>query len=196
MTTNPRLARMPALPTDVPGLSHTPGLRHRSELGERPGCRRLGRCGLGRSDLRQGKRCIRVGRRRLQVACAQQANTLTLPATKKNDEISSVVTSCTYGAQTLAALPKDVIIDYAVTSSALTAADVKKGLAQANQIKITIVPYHGLGVTAYYYSFSESGITIQGLTGFEGTKEYGGSTYSKTTSKSQLAALVRLAEKL
>jgi Na+-transporting NADH:ubiquinone oxidoreductase subunit NqrC len=127
---------------------------------------------------------------------APSANTLTLPATKKNDEISSVVTSCTYGAQTLAALPKDVIIDYAVTSRALTAADVKKGLAQANQIKITIVPYHGLGVTAYYYSFSESGIAIQGLTGFEGTKEYGGSTYSKTTSKSQLAALVRLAEKL
>jgi hypothetical protein len=124
-------------------------------------------------------------------------DTLKLPATKKNDEISSVVTSCTYGSQlSLAALPKDVILDYSVTSKQLTAAELKKALAQAQQIKMTLVPYHGLGITAYYYSFSESGITIQGLSGFEGTKEYGAATYSKLTSKSQLASLVRLAEKL
>jgi hypothetical protein len=128
---------------------------------------------------------------------APSADTLTLPATTKNDEISSVVTSCTYGSETsLAALPKDVIIDYAVTSRPLTAAELKKGLAQAQQLKMTFVPYGGLGVKAYYYSFTESGITIQGLTGFEGTKEFGASTYSKRTSKSQLASLVRLAEKL
>jgi Na+-transporting NADH:ubiquinone oxidoreductase subunit NqrC len=128
---------------------------------------------------------------------APSVDTLTLPATKKNDEISSVVTSCTYGSQTsLAALPKDVIIDYSVTSRALTSAEVKKGLAQAQQLKMTFLPYSGLGVKAYYYSFTESGITIQGLTGFEGTKEYGAATYSKLTSKSQLASLVRLAEKL
>ena len=61
---------------------------------------------------------------------------------------------------------------------------------------MTIVPYQGLGVKAYYYSFTESGITIQGLSGFEGTKDYGASTSSKLTSKSQLASLVRLAETL
>jgi hypothetical protein len=128
---------------------------------------------------------------------APSFDTLSLPATKKNDEISSVVSSCTYGSQTsLAALPKDVIIDYVVTSRSLTSAEIKKGLAQEQQLKMTFVPYSGLGVRAYYYSFTDSGITIQGLTGFEGTKDYGASTYSKLTSKSQLASLVRLAEKL
>jgi hypothetical protein len=128
---------------------------------------------------------------------APSFDTLSLPATKKNDEISSVVTSCTYGSQTsLAALPKDVIIDYAVTSRPLTSAEIKKGLAQEQQLKMTFLPYSGLGVKAYYYSFTDAGITIQGLTGFEGTKDYGASTYSKLTSKSQLASLVRLAEKL
>ena len=128
---------------------------------------------------------------------APSFDTLSLPATKKNDEISSVVTSCTYGSQTsLAALPKDVIIDYAVTSRPLTSAEIKKGLAQEQQLKMTFLPYNGLGVKAYYYSFTDAGITIQGLTGFEGTKDYGASTYSKLTSKSQLASLVRLAEKL
>jgi hypothetical protein len=124
-------------------------------------------------------------------------DSFTLPATKKNDEIRSVVTSCSYGSETsLAALPKDVIIDYVVTSRPLTKAEIKKGLAQEQQLKMTFVPYTGLGVKAYYYSFTESGITIQGLTAFEGTKDYGASTYSKLTTKSQLASLVQLGEKL
>jgi hypothetical protein len=128
---------------------------------------------------------------------APSGDTITLPATKKNDEISSVVTSCAYGSETsLAALPKDVILDYSVTSRPLTASEIKKGLAQAQQLKMTFVPFSGLGVRAYYYSFTESGITIQGLTAFEGTKDYGAATYSKLTSKSQLTSLVRLAEKL
>jgi hypothetical protein len=128
---------------------------------------------------------------------APSGDTLTLPATKNNDEISSVVTSCRYGSvKSLAALPKDVIIDYVVTSRPLTAAEIKKGLAQEQQLKMTFLPYSGLGAKAYYYSFTESGITIQGLTGFEGKKDHGASTYSKLTSKSQLASLVRLAEKL
>jgi hypothetical protein len=128
---------------------------------------------------------------------APSFDSLTLPATKKNDEISSVVESCAYGSETsLAALPKDVILEYTVTSRTLTAAEIKKGLAQAEALKITFVPYGGLGVRAYYYSFTQSGITIQGMSGFEGTKDYGAATYSKLTSKSQLASLVRLAEKL
>ena len=31
-----------------------------------------------------------------------------------------------------------------------------------------IVPYHGLGMTAYYYSFTETGINIQGISGDRG----------------------------
>jgi hypothetical protein len=128
---------------------------------------------------------------------APSAGTVTLPATKKNFEISSVVTSCTYGsAASLAALPKDVILEYAVTSRPLTSAEVRRGLEQAQQLKMTFLPYSGLGVRAYYYSMIDSGLTIQGLTAYEGTKDYGAATYSKRTSKSQLASLVRLAEKL
>ena len=110
---------------------------------------------------------------------------------------AAVVESCTYGSETsLTALPKDVILEYSVTSKPLTAAEIKKGLAQAQQLKITFVPYRFLGVRAYYYSFTQSGITIQGLSAFKGTKNYGAATYSKLTSKSQLASLVRLAENL
>jgi hypothetical protein len=128
---------------------------------------------------------------------APSFGTLNLPATKKNDEISSVVTSCTYGSQTsLAALPKDVILEYTVTSKPLTATDIKNGIAQAQQLKITFVPYRFLGVRAYYYSFTESGVPVQGLSAFKGLKDYGAATYSKLTSKSQLASLVRLAEQL
>jgi hypothetical protein len=128
---------------------------------------------------------------------APSFDTLSLPATKINDEISSVVKSCTYGSETsLTALAKDVILEYSVTSKPLTSAEVKRGLAQAQKLKITFVPYSGLGVRAYYYSFIETGIIIQGLSAFEGTKDYGAATYSKLTSKSQLASLVRLAEKL
>jgi hypothetical protein len=127
---------------------------------------------------------------------APTADTTSLKATKANDEISSVVTSCTYGAYTLAALPKDVILDYAVTSRPLTPAEVTKGLSQAQKIKMHIVPYHGLGMTAYYYSFTETGITIQGISGTQGVKEYGAAVYTKTTPESKLASLVQLAEKL
>jgi hypothetical protein len=124
------------------------------------------------------------------------ADTVDLKATKSNDEISSVVTSCTYGAYTLAALPKDVILDFAVTSRPLTPAEVTKGLSQAQKIKMHIVPYHGLGMTAYYYSFTETGITIQGISGTQGVKEYGAAVYTKNMSLSKLADLVQLAEKL
>ncbi len=138
---------------------------------------------------------------------APNANTTDLPATKQNDEISSVDTSCTYGSYTLAALPKDVILDYVVTSSPLTAAELQKGLAQAQKLHMTIKPYHGLGMTAYYYAFNEtlvaatahhkgSVLTAQGISGIEGVKEYGAAVYTNTTSKSKLASLVQLAEKL
>jgi hypothetical protein len=143
---------------------------------------------------------------------APTADTTDLPATKQNDEISSVDTSCTYGGYTLAALPKDVILEYVVTSSPLTAAELQKGLAQAQQLHMTFTPIHsagktGLGKFAYYYSFTEtlvaatahhkgSVITIQGITEIEGVHEYGAAVYTKTMSESKLAALVKLAEKL
>jgi len=112
-------------------------------------------------------------------------------------EMSEDVTSCTYGSEkSTKALSKDVALEYGVTSRPLTKAELKAGLAQAQNIQLTFKPYHGLGMTAYYWSFAQEGITDQGITGLAGTKEYGAFVFTKATSKSTLAALVRLAEKL
>ena len=129
---------------------------------------------------------------------APSGDTFTLPATKKNDEISSVVTSCSYGSETsLAALPKDVILEYVVTSRPLTAAEIKKGLAQAQQLKMTFVPYkrpwrHGLLLLVHRVGDHDPRVESR----LKALRTTGPSTYSKLTSKSQLASLVRLAEKL
>lgn len=127
---------------------------------------------------------------------APTASTTDVKATKKNDEISSVQTSCTYGADTMAALPKDVVLEYSVASKRLTAAELKTELAQAQSINMTIVPYQGLGIPAYYYVFKVGGITVRGISGIAGVQEYAAFVYSTTMSKSKLAALARLAEKL
>jgi hypothetical protein len=127
---------------------------------------------------------------------APRAETINLPATKKNDEISTAETSCTYGAYSLAALPKDVILEYGVTSRALTPAELKTALSVAQKINMTIVPYQGLNIKAFYYTLTETGFVIQGITGITGVKEYGAAVYTKTMPKSKIAAMVQLAEKL
>lgn len=120
-----------------------------------------------------------------------------LKATKQNDEISAAVTSCTYGSETsVAALAKTVGLVYEVTSKPLTTAELKKGISQAQKLSMSLVPYSGLGLPAVYYTFTEGGVLTQGITGLSGKKEYGAFVYTKAVSKSQLAALVRLAEKL
>jgi hypothetical protein len=64
-------------------------------------------------------------------------STYKVKATKTNDEISGVVSSCTYGAVTsVAALAKDVILVFEVTSRPLTGADLKYALSQAEKLKI------------------------------------------------------------
>jgi len=128
---------------------------------------------------------------------AAKASADNLKATKENDEISAAVTSCVYGSETsVAALAKTVGLVYEVTSRALTTAELKKGISQAPDLNMTFVPYSGLGLPAIYYTFSESGVFTQGITGLNGKKEYGAFVYTKAVSKSELAALVRLAEKL
>jgi hypothetical protein len=51
-------------------------------------------------------------------------------------------------------------------------------------------------MTAFYYTFTETGITIQGMDAIAGTKSYSAGIYTKTPAISKLASLVRLAEKL
>jgi hypothetical protein len=127
---------------------------------------------------------------------APTPGTLNLKATRKNDNIASAETSCTYGADTMAALPKDVILVYDVTSKPLTAAELKKSLAQVQKLNIKFVPYHGLGASAYYYTFSVGGTIIRGISVLKGVDEYGAFVYTNAAPKSKLASLARLAEKL
>ncbi|MGA2804461.1 MAG: hypothetical protein ABSF89_08725 [Acidimicrobiales bacterium] len=118
-------------------------------------------------------------------------------ATKANHEISAVVSSCTYGAVTsVAALAKDVVLSLEVTSRPLTGADLEYSLSQAEKLKMKFTPYSGLGMVAYYYTFTESGITTQGMIAIAGSTNYSAGIYIKTPSLSKLAALVKLAEKL
>ncbi len=128
---------------------------------------------------------------------AATALTTNVKPTKQNDEISALVTSCTYGSETsLAKLDKTVGLSYEVTSRALTTADLKEGLSQAQKLNMKLVPYSGLGLSAFYFSFTNGGVTSQGISGLAGTKEFGAFVYTKAVSMSELAALVRLAEKL
>ena len=124
-------------------------------------------------------------------------STYKVKATKTNHEISGVVSSCTYGAvASLAAIAKDVILGVEVTSRPLTGADLKYALSQAAKLKIKFTSYSGLGMTAFYYTFTVGGIFIQGMDAIAGTKSYSAGIYTKTPAISRLAALVKLTEKL
>ena len=57
-------------------------------------------------------------------------------------------------------------------------------------------PYSGLGMKAFYYTFTEAGIPIQGIEAIDSTTVYSAGLYTKTPAAPQLGALVRLAEKL
>jgi hypothetical protein len=130
---------------------------------------------------------------------AGTGTTFNIKPTKENYGISGTNTVCTYGAaSSMAALLKDVSLSYEVISKPLTTAEMQKSIQEASKAaKITFSAYSGLGVPAYYFSLKEAGITGQGITGVEdSTHFFGASVESKTVSKSALAALAKLAEKL
>jgi hypothetical protein len=84
------------------------------------------------------------------------------------------------------------VADCRTVSSAAASAIVGYTLpaATADTIK-----YRGLG-SSYYYKFAVGGITIRGISVLKGVNGYGAFAYSKTLSKSKLASLAKLAEKL
>jgi len=130
---------------------------------------------------------------------AGQPDTITLPATKTNYEISTKSISCTYGNETsLATIPKLVILTVETTSKSLTTAEIKQSLAKAASagVKMTITPYSGLGGTAYYFTFSEAGIHAQGLSVFNGTHGFGAAVETNKLSQAKLAQLTKLAASL
>jgi hypothetical protein len=123
-------------------------------------------------------------------------------ATKANDGISAVVKSCIFGSETsLVALSHDVIVASEVTSRPLEGSELQHALVQAQALKFTFTAYHGLGMKAFYYTFTmpgttKKGIPVQGMAAINGTKIYSAGLYTGTPEVSELAALVRLAEKL
>jgi hypothetical protein len=131
---------------------------------------------------------------------AGTATVFKVKATKANFGISGVNTVCTYGGATsMAALLKDVSLTYEVVSKPITTAEIQQEIKAESKgaIKYTFVPYTGLGVPGFYFSLTEAGITGQGISGVEnGTHYFGASVESKTVSKSTLATLAKLAEKL
>jgi hypothetical protein len=127
------------------------------------------------------------------------AGTVDLKATKQNDEISAVVTACTFGPQTsLAALKKDVILQVEVTSRPLTSQEIQKALSTktVGTTHFKITTYSGLGVPGFYITFAlTGGIKTETISGYKGTSEFGASVYSNL-SQSKLAALAKLAQTL
>jgi hypothetical protein len=120
-----------------------------------------------------------------------------LKPTKADDEVSAVVTSCIYGSVTsLKALSKDVVVGFEITSKALTGTELMRSLKQAQALKFVFTPFAGLGMKAFYYSFTDGSIPIQGIVAIDGTTIYSSGLYTKTRAVSQLAALVKLSERL
>jgi hypothetical protein len=121
-----------------------------------------------------------------------------MKASKANDGISAVVKSCIFGSMTsLAALSNDVIVSIEVTSKPLTGSELQHALVQAKALKFTFTPYRGLGMKAFYYTFQEGTIRVQGMAAINGKTIYSAGLYTtKTPEQSELAALVKLAETL
>jgi predicted regulator of Ras-like GTPase activity (Roadblock/LC7/MglB family) len=121
-----------------------------------------------------------------------------LKPTKADDEVSAAVTSCIYGSAvaSLTALSKDVVVGFEVTSKALTGTELMHSLRQVQVLRFVFTPYAGLGMKAFYYSFTDGSIPIQGIAAIDGTTIYSSGLYTKTPAVSQLAALVKLSERL
>jgi len=125
--------------------------------------------------------------------------TFSIKPTKENYEISGKETTCTYGTETsMATILKAVSLSFETISKPLTTSEMQQSIAKASKLaKFKFSAYSGLGVPAFYFSLTESGITGQGITGvLGGTSYFGASVETKNVSMSQLAALAKLAEKL
>jgi hypothetical protein len=127
------------------------------------------------------------------------AGTYTVKPTKANYETSGTTTTCTYGAGlSMAAVTKMVTLSYEVISKPITLSEMQQSIAKVTKgAKFKFIAYSGLGVPGYYFILTEAGITGQGITGVvSGTHYFGANVETKNVSKSTLAALAKLAEKL
>lgn len=122
-------------------------------------------------------------------------------ATKTNFDTASVDSTCVFGAETsLKSLKTLVLLSSDAESKAITGSEfqaiLKQQQKEAHSQALKLVPYSGLGVSAFYFSDTIGNIYFQGLYGFDGTHAFGAAVYSKKVSQSKLAALAKLAEKI
>jgi hypothetical protein len=118
--------------------------------------------------------------------------------TAQNFGVSGVTTLCVFGAQTsLTADKKAVTLTFEITSRALTAQEVKTQLAKLKSagLQITVAPYSGLGVPAFLFTETATGIKAAGIVGLAG-KTYFGATVLHPLPVSKLASLAKLARTL
>lgn len=130
---------------------------------------------------------------------APTAYTIPLKPTKVDYEVTGTDVICTYGAETsMATIVKAISLSVEVISKPLTEAEMQASIAKATKdAKFTFSAYSGLGVPAFYFKLSESGITGQGLTVIpNGTHYFGASVETSKITKSQLGSLAKLAEQL
>jgi hypothetical protein len=127
-------------------------------------------------------------------------STLDLPASKKNDEIGTKTSVCTYGAaKSLAELQKVVILDVGVTTKPVTESEIQANVVKvekASGAKFKISSYSGLGAPAYYMVLTIGGIPEQTIAAVSGTHDFAASMDSSKVSESELGKLAALAEKL
>jgi len=117
-------------------------------------------------------------------------------ATKADFETSWTTSTCTYGAQTsVAASMKAVQLSYGTFSKPLTLSQMQRWMrskaTSANMLKVRT--YTGLGVPAFYYSMTVSGLFGQSITAVVGNHFFGAFVDTKKVPMSQLAALATLA---
>lgn len=130
---------------------------------------------------------------------APVTSTIHQAATTKTFGISGVLTLCTFGTETsLAGLPKIVVLEIEVTSKPITLSEVEQELAKTSTATSTIkiTPYSGLGASGFYFTDTSESVTGQGMEVVAGTKSFTATVFNKSLSKSKLAALAKLAEKL
>jgi hypothetical protein len=130
---------------------------------------------------------------------AATLTTFNQPATKKTNGISGVLTTCTYGVgASTAALAKEVVLEVEVTSKPLTTSEVKQALAKeaTASLKIKLTPYSGSGFTGFYFTETDASIHAQGISGLVGGRTVGVTVFTTTLSKSRVASLAKLAERL
>jgi len=120
-------------------------------------------------------------------------------ATKADFETSWVTTTCVYGSQTSVAAAKSAVqLVVGTFSKPFTLTQMERWTAakatSSNGMKLSV--YRGLGVPAFYSSLTVHGIFGQSITAVVGPRFFGAFVETKMASRSEIAELAKLADRL